>query len=526
MIPKIIHYCWFGENEISEEYAQYISGWRHIHPDWELKEWNDQNYSPDVPYFSKARSLGNHANMSNYCRLDVLLKHGGVYMDTDVLLLKPFDQFTSHSCFLAFEDENKETGEFWLNNAVMGSIRGHPFVKMCLDAFVDKFDGSEDANESSPALVTEILRKEYQIDQYGHAILRDDILLLEKEVFYPFSWKNASRRYSYQKYVTPNTVAVHMWGRTWYSRDKLVGIIDELQDWAEVLEAEVKRLTALADEREIHLLEMEQQLNRASSIENNLDLLTQVVSAIAAKLDGVLPQSQPGKTFESIDAALNLLDGIRNGLQNCLDRTNQVVSDQESFFSKATGEVNLLNVYLSKLIDEDAKRLIHENSIRLLYDKFAQLCDKHESKLNALDILEAQYNGLEIEMVNAVKRASEREAELLQRIELLEDKDSEKELECNRRLNEIHGLNKAIRVLSDELTVKNQQVQLLETELIDFRIKEERYQLAREESERVARALQEDIEWYQRTYENRTFLGVLKEKFSRRRPPKPTKTTR
>ncbi|HWC54867.1 MAG TPA: glycosyltransferase [Chitinophagaceae bacterium] len=250
-IPKIIHYCWFGGETIPSEYKDYVVGWKELHPDWIVREWNDQTFPVKHPYCDRARKEGNWANLSNFCRLWALIQEGGVYLDIDVKLIKPLDPFLVYRCFLGFEDGEAGGGNFWINNAVLGAEKSHPFVLQSLEHLVSQFDGTEEANLSSPALSTDLLIEKYGLKNYGTQELLDGINLFEKEVFYPISWKHAIRRYSYEQYISDNTVGIHMWGRTWYSRDKMIGVIDELQDWAFTLESEIERQHQLNSERGI-----------------------------------------------------------------------------------------------------------------------------------------------------------------------------------------------------------------------------------------------------------------------------------
>lgn len=106
MIPKIIHYCWFGGNEKPEIIQKCIASWREHCPDWQIMEWNESNY--DVaknPYVRKAYQSEKWAFVSDFVRLDVLYEIGGVYLDTDVEILcdNPFDQYLLYQGVLAFD---------------------------------------------------------------------------------------------------------------------------------------------------------------------------------------------------------------------------------------------------------------------------------------------------------------------------------------------------------------------------------------------------------------------------------------
>ena len=98
MIPKVIHYCWFGGNEMSELEKKCIESWKTQCPDYEIIRWDETNY--DVTknlYMQQAYAAKKWAFVSDYARLDILYQHGGIYLDTDVELLQSLNTLRSHS---------------------------------------------------------------------------------------------------------------------------------------------------------------------------------------------------------------------------------------------------------------------------------------------------------------------------------------------------------------------------------------------------------------------------------------------
>lgn len=107
-IPKIIHYCWFGGNPKPKIIKQCIASWKKYCPDWEIIEWNEDNFDiSSVPYMKEAYEAQKWAFVSDVARLIVLYKYGGVYLDTDVEILveNPFEQYLGYENVLAFETE-------------------------------------------------------------------------------------------------------------------------------------------------------------------------------------------------------------------------------------------------------------------------------------------------------------------------------------------------------------------------------------------------------------------------------------
>ena len=113
-IPKVIHYCWFGGNSKPKLAEKCIKSWKKYCPDWKIVEWNEENFDlHDVPlYVRQAMEAGRWAFVTDYVRLRALTEQGGVYMDTDVELVKPLDPYLKHQAFAGFEHpERVQKGE-------------------------------------------------------------------------------------------------------------------------------------------------------------------------------------------------------------------------------------------------------------------------------------------------------------------------------------------------------------------------------------------------------------------------------
>ena len=108
MIPKVIHYCWFGGNPKSEIIEKCVASWKKYCPDWKIIEWNETNYDVNAhPYTRDAYEAKKWAFVSDVARLEVIMKYGGVYLDTDVEILSPapFDDLLEYDNILVFETE-------------------------------------------------------------------------------------------------------------------------------------------------------------------------------------------------------------------------------------------------------------------------------------------------------------------------------------------------------------------------------------------------------------------------------------
>lgn len=137
MIPKIIHYCWFGKNKKSALIEKCIKSWSIICPDYEIKEWNEDNFDINIcPYVKEAYDNQKWAYVSDYARFYILNQFGGIYLDTDVELLKPVDDLIAKGAFAGFSSNSiVATGLIlaceknnWLCQEVLDTYNGQHFV--------------------------------------------------------------------------------------------------------------------------------------------------------------------------------------------------------------------------------------------------------------------------------------------------------------------------------------------------------------------------------------------------------------
>ncbi len=113
MIPKIIHYCWFGKKQIPNEYEKYMDSWKKYCPDYNIIQWNENNFDVSInTYCYEAYKAKKWAFVSDYARLKILFIHGGIYLDTDVELLKPLDPLLKNNkAWIGFQNtEQINTG--------------------------------------------------------------------------------------------------------------------------------------------------------------------------------------------------------------------------------------------------------------------------------------------------------------------------------------------------------------------------------------------------------------------------------
>jgi len=104
-IPKKIHYCWFGPNPMPDYAIEFIEGWKKLSPEYEIIKWDESNFDVNAhPYTKSAYERGLYPFVADYARLAVINEYGGIYMDTDVEMIRPLDEFMSNTAFFALED--------------------------------------------------------------------------------------------------------------------------------------------------------------------------------------------------------------------------------------------------------------------------------------------------------------------------------------------------------------------------------------------------------------------------------------
>ncbi len=209
MIPKKLHYCWFGKGPKSALNQRCMATWHEVLHDYALKEWNEANSPLGLPYTRAAYRRGEWSRLSNYVRLHALRMEGGVYLDTDVEVLKPLDPLLAYDGFLGFQVQEHPTD--WVNGAVAGSVPGHPFPMACM-ARLDKEFKAAGQLPRLPQLLTTMLR-ERGLATYGFQEIMG-VTLLPVECFYPYSWMEAFT----PECVTEATCCVHHWEKSWRKR--------------------------------------------------------------------------------------------------------------------------------------------------------------------------------------------------------------------------------------------------------------------------------------------------------------------
>lgn len=166
MIPKKIHYVWFGDKDFGEIEKKCMASWKRVLPDYEIVAWtNDCIKQFDNPYFQQAISKKQYAFASDYVRLWALYHEGGIYMDTDEEVIKPLDKFLHHDFFMGCQKCGTARG---LNPALVGAVPHSPIIKDLLAVYDDTPFINEDGSlnlRPNPSYFEEVLTEKYGLKE-------------------------------------------------------------------------------------------------------------------------------------------------------------------------------------------------------------------------------------------------------------------------------------------------------------------------------------------------------------------------
>lgn len=216
MIPKILHYCWFGNGEMPELALKCLESWRKYLPDYEIVVWNEENFDVNMYRFSsEAYKEQKFAFVADVCRLYALKNMGGIYLDTDVEFLRPLDEkMLQQKAFTGFEDN------LLLSSAIMGSEKNGDWINDLLPYYANRSfyleDGSHDVNPNTE-IITEFMktRKNVQINNTFQE-LDGYCTIYPSDYFCPKSWKTLKIK------QTPNTYCIHHFAGSWLHKKQSV----------------------------------------------------------------------------------------------------------------------------------------------------------------------------------------------------------------------------------------------------------------------------------------------------------------
>lgn len=216
---KKIHYCWFGGKKLPRKVKKCIATWKKFLPDYEIKEWNENNFDINMSSFVKeAYESKKWAFVSDYVRIYALYNEGGIYFDTDMKIIKDPKSYIDKDMFMGYEDSG------YVGTAMIGTKeKENKYVKEILDYYnnIEHFNPEIMYNYANPVIITKIL-KGYEMtkDNDGVEIFDGNIYVYPRDYFYPISYNYEEKMY------TSNTCMVHLFNATWADKGekRVIGI--------------------------------------------------------------------------------------------------------------------------------------------------------------------------------------------------------------------------------------------------------------------------------------------------------------
>lgn len=203
MINKIIHYCWFGGKQKPRSVRKCMETWKRHLPDYQLMEWNEDNFDINaLPYVQAAYTHKKYAFVSDYVRLYALYNFGGIYFDTDIEVLKSFDDLLDAPAFIGYESPN------CLGTAVIAAEKGNPVIKEFLDFYVDHVFDENDKTANSHIISRMLSEKGVNLNNQ-FLNFRDELYL------YPLDYFIVKTYYDFQIHLSENSYSIHHCAATW-----------------------------------------------------------------------------------------------------------------------------------------------------------------------------------------------------------------------------------------------------------------------------------------------------------------------
>lgn len=211
MIPKTIHYCWFGNNPKPESVKRCINSWKKFCPDYKIIEWNESNFNVNInSYCKQAYDSKKWAFATDFARLWIIYHHGGVYLDTDVELIKSIDPLLRHNCFIG-----RQPGYQVNTGAGFGATKGHHLIEIMLNDYNDipfikengEFDLWTCPHRNSQWLFDNGLRHDNSYQEILDAAI------------YPIEYFSPLDAYSRNLNITNNTYSIHHCDASWNPLD-------------------------------------------------------------------------------------------------------------------------------------------------------------------------------------------------------------------------------------------------------------------------------------------------------------------
>ena len=219
MIPKIIHYCWFGRNPLPKTAEKCIRSWKKCCPDYEIIRWDESNFDVNCnEYCREMYEQEKWAFLTDYVRLRVVYENGGIYLDTDVEVIKPLDDLLHNSAYMGLETTDK------VNTGLgFGAERNHWFIGENM-IYYEKWRSS-DSVETCPIITTRLLESKGLI--YNHL----NVNHLNGVTVYPTEYFCAKNSHTGEVCITKKTYTIHHFDASWQTKSERTKTLNRWHDY-------------------------------------------------------------------------------------------------------------------------------------------------------------------------------------------------------------------------------------------------------------------------------------------------------
>lgn len=221
-IPKIIHYCWFGKGKIPKKTRKYIKSWKKWCPDYEIKCWTEDDFDINMCSFTKqAYKNKKWAFVSDVARLYILKNYGGIYLDTDVQIIKNLDILRKKGNFLGFE-YNLGLNKYFVAAGVIAANKNNKFVSDLLNEYLSASFSNDDDTENLKTIPIRITQKFVKdgLKCSGEMQKIDDFIIYPRDYFYP------EVIHSGFPSITEKTYSIHHYEGTWLTAEERIEVLN------------------------------------------------------------------------------------------------------------------------------------------------------------------------------------------------------------------------------------------------------------------------------------------------------------
>ncbi len=214
MIPKTIHYCWFGRGDKPDLAKKCIESWKKYCPDYKIIEWNEDNFDIDInSYVREAYDAKKYAFVTDYVRLYVLEKYGGIYMDSDVEVIKPLDHFLNEKAFSSFENND------YIPTGIMASEKNNLWIKSLLHDYDNLHfinNGNMDLTPNTIRITKTTIDKFKLIPHSSYQKLGNGVVTI-----YPHDFFCPKSHITNEIEITENTHTIHHFAGSWMRPEEI-----------------------------------------------------------------------------------------------------------------------------------------------------------------------------------------------------------------------------------------------------------------------------------------------------------------